>query len=468
MIPLTHHRDDSVLVVGFGKSGQSAARALAASGARVAVWDDDQSKRDNADSSGFKPVDMERADLSEFDEVIWSPGVPHTFPQPHPLAEKAKAAGHTLRCDVDLLATAQPDAKFIGITGTNGKSTTSALAGHILSQSGLPVAVGGNLGTPVLDLEPIPADGVYVLELSSYQIELAPTLACQTAVLLNISADHIDRHGDFDGYVAAKTHLFAQQKPGSIAIVGLDDARSREIFNAVSETHEVIGISSTTSSEARVYVADGRLIDALGDESQEVIDLTQLPALPGAHNWQNAAAGYGIARTQGVDAGAITAALKTFPGLAHRQEMVGTFAGVTFVNDSKATNAAAAEKALSCYGCIYWIAGGKAKDGGISDLQPFFGKIRQAFLIGEAAQEFSKTLQDAGVAVSAHDSLEGAVSAAGEQAITDAQDGATVLLSPACASFDMFDNFEHRGDVFRNTVQSSWPSIHTTVAGGHA
>ena len=468
MIPLNHYRDDNVLVVGFGKSGQSAARALIAGGARVAVWDDDEAKRATAGSDGFEPVDARRADLSVFDEVIWSPGIPHTFPQPHPLAEKAKAAGHTLRCDVDLLAAAQPDARFIGITGTNGKSTTTALAGHILSNSGLPVAVGGNLGTPVLDLDPLLADGIFVLELSSYQIELAPTLACHTAILLNISADHLDRHGDLDGYVAAKTRLFAQQEPGSVAIVGLDDAYSQTIFESAKDTHRAIGISSRTSAKAGVYVASGCLIDALGDEPQEIIDLSEMPALPGAHNWQNAAASYGIARTHGVDVDTIKQALQSYPGLAHRQEIVGTIAGVAFVNDSKATNAAATEKALSCYGCIYWIAGGQAKEGGIADLQPLFGKIRQAFLIGDAAQEFAKTLQAAGVTVSIHNSLEDAVSAAGENAITETQEDATVLLSPACASFDMFDNFEHRGDVFRNAVQSGWSEIRNTAAGGPA
>lgn len=470
MIPLLNHRDDAILVVGLGKSGRSAASALTNVGARVSVWDDDADKRAQAGIDGLSAIDIETVDMSKLDGVIWSPGVPHTHPRAHPLAEKARAAGHILRCDIDLLATAQPDAEFIGITGTNGKSTTTALTGHVLSCAGKISAVGGNLGMPALDLSPLGADGIYVLELSSYQIELSPNLACDTAALLNIASDHLERHGGLDGYIAAKTELFARQHAGATAIVGIDDDQSNSIFEALAAdgAHHVIGISVTDAVEGGIYVGDGWLIDALDGNPKRITDLRALPTLPGYHNWQNAAASYAVTRTHGLDADDIASAFATFPGLPHRQEFVGTSADVMFVNDSKATNVAAAEKALACYSCIYWIAGGQAKNGGIAALDPLFGRIRHAFLIGEAANDFAKNLRQAGVAASIHDSLEDAVLQAGKMAITEAKDGATVLLSPACASFDMFDNFEERGNAFRKAVHGGWPDTTDPLSDGRA
>lgn len=470
MIPLDTYRDDAILVVGLGKSGLSAAQALTAGGARVSVWDDNQSKRKDAEAAGLSVANAETIDLTSVNTVVWSPGVPHTHPHPHALANKAKAAGLTLQCDVDLLASAIPDANYIGITGTNGKSTTTALTGHVLESAGVSAAVGGNLGVPALDLNPLDADGVYVLELSSYQTELTPHLSCSTAVLLNIAPDHLDRHGGMEGYVAAKRKLFEHQGAGSMAIVGLDDSHSRDVFAWLTAQGDrtVIGISADSASDAKVVVQDGILIDGLGSDRRDVIDLKGIAALPGQHNWQNAAASYAITRTQGVATSDIVAAFNTFPGLPHRQEVVGRVTGVTFVNDSKATNADAAEKALSCYGCIYWIAGGQQKEGGISALGPMFARIRQAFLIGEAADGFASDLKLAGVTVSQHDSLEDAVEQAGHTAIKNGESPATVLLSPACASFDMFDNFEQRGDVFRSTVHALWPSTATSAQGGHA
>ncbi len=457
MIPLTHHRDDTMLVVGYGKSGQSAARALAESGAHVQVWDDDAAKRTQAQSDGYTAVDLESVDLSKFDAVIWSPGVPHTHPAPHPLAEKARAAGHDLRCDVDLLATAQPQATFIGITGTNGKSTTTALIGHIFKTAGKMATVGGNLGLPVLDLEPLDEDGIYVLELSSYQIELTPNLSCATAVLLNITPDHLDRHGGFEGYVTAKATLFTRQQQGATAIVGIDDSSAMSVYDSLADTQNRIPISSTTRADRGVYAEAGKLFDALDGDPISVADLTSAKALPGQHNWQNAAAGYAVARRHGVDGDAIASAIETFPGLPHRQEFVGASSDVTYINDSKATNANAAEKALSCYRHIYWIAGGQAKEGGIATLTPLFDRIQHAFLIGEAAEDFASLLNQNGVSVSVHDSLEDAIAEAGTKAKADGLADATVLLSPACASFDMFESFEQRGDTFRNTVRNLWP-----------
>jgi UDP-N-acetylmuramoylalanine--D-glutamate ligase len=460
MIPLLTHRDDAILVVGLGKSGLSAARALAVAGARVTVWDDDAEQRAKAEINGFNLFDAESGDMTALEGVIWSPGVPHTHPAPHPLAEKARAANLELRCDVDLLAVAQPDATYIGITGTNGKSTTTALTAHVLSAAGKRVEVGGNLGYTALDLAPLDATGIYVLELSSYQTELTPNLACATAVLLNITPDHLERHGGLDGYIVAKTQLFANQTAGATAIIGHDDAPSRSVAEqlSVAGRHNLIGISAETDITGGVSVHDGVLTDALSD-SRATIDLRGLKALPGQHNWQNAAAAYAIARSHGVDTQTIAGALASFPGLRHRQEIVGAVNGVTFINDSKATNADAAEKALACYNSVYWIAGGVAKAGGITALGPMFGRIRHAFLIGEAANNFATELDRAGVATSQHKTLEDATVQAGRLAFAEGQENATVLLSPACASFDMFANFEERGDAFRATVVNTWPEV---------
>ena len=458
MISLTRFSSDTALVVGLGKSGRTAARALTQAGAKVLVWDDNADQRTSAAAEGYTLFNAQSTDFSGLDHVIWSPGVPHTWPAPHPLAQKAKAAGLELVCDVDLLAQAQPDARYIGITGTNGKSTSTALTAHVLASAGLTTQVGGNLGVPALELEPLESDGVYVLELSSYQTELTPHVSCDTAVLLNISPDHLDRHGGLDGYVAAKAQLFDHQEDGACAIVGNDDDRSRGVADSLEAANrlKVIRIS------AEGPVANGLGVQKciLRDEafgSGEKIDLRGLPALPGQHNWQNAAAAYAIARTHGVSVADIARGLESFPGLRHRQERVGAKDNVTFVNDSKATNADAAANALRCYNCVYWIAGGVAKAGGITTLGPLFGRIRKAYLIGDAADEFAATLTDHDVAMSVYENLECAVTQAGHDALREGESGATVLLSPACASFDMFANFEERGDAFRAAVHGAWP-----------
>jgi UDP-N-acetylmuramoylalanine--D-glutamate ligase len=460
MIPLLSHRDDTILVVGLGKSGLSAARALTQAGATVMVWDDQADQREKAQANGLTLFDFESGDMTALDDVIWSPGVPHTHPTRHPLAEKARSANLNLRCDVDLLAASQTDATYIGITGTNGKSTTTALTAHVLKSAGKRIEVGGNLGYTALDLEPLDASGIYVLELSSYQTELTPSLACSTAVLINVTPDHLDRHGRLDGYIDAKAQLFVNQENGATAIVGQDDDPSRGIANQLSigGQHTVIGISAEEAMIEGVSVQNGILTDALSTELG-TIDLRAFKTLPGKHNWQNAAAACAIARTHGVSLEEISEAFATFPGLSHRQEVVGTVNGVTFVNDSKATNANASEKALSCYDAIYWIAGGVAKAGGITDLGPLFGRIKHAFLIGDSAPTFAEELARSGVATSTHQTLEEATANAGRLALLSGDHDATVLLSPACASFDMFKNFEERGDAFRNTVTETWPEV---------
>ncbi len=458
MVPTYRYAGEKVVVMGLGKSGLSAAASLRASGADVAVWDDQPASLAQGTAKGFRAFDGAAAPLSDVRAVVWSPGIPHTFPQPHSLAVKARAQNIPLTCDVDLLLEAQTDASVIGITGTNGKSTTTALTAHIFAGAGRKVAAGGNIGIPALDLEPLGVGGTYVLELSSYQLELVPHLACETAILLNITADHLDRHGGMDGYIAAKRRIFSYQRPPRVAVIGIDDPHCATLYEALRRDglHTVWPISAKQIAPGGFYVQDGKLIDTTGSRPITIIDLTTVARLPGAHNWQNAAAAAAAARASGIAYDAIAEGMRTFPGLKHRQELVQQTEGVSFINDSKATNADAAEKALACYQNIYWIAGGRAKEGGIKSLAPLFSRIRRAFLIGEAAGDFAATL-DGQVPFSRCDSMEAAIAEAGALALKGKLPGATVLLSPACASFDMFKSFEDRGDRFRAEVLRLWP-----------
>jgi UDP-N-acetylmuramoylalanine--D-glutamate ligase len=383
---------------------------------------------------------------------VLSPGIPHSFPAPHPAVLRAGAAGAEIIGDIELLGRSQPTARYVGITGTNGKSTTTALIGHILAASGRRVEVGGNLGTAALSLAPLGEDGAYVLELSSFQLELVTTLAFDVAVLLNVTPDHLDRHGGMAGYIAAKRRIFVGQRAGATAIIGLDDPVCLEFAAALRKTPaRVVPISVTRPASGGVYVDAGWLTDATGPRELRVLDLAAAERLPGSHNWQNAAAAYAAARAVGVEPEAAAAAIRSFAGLAHRQELVATLDGVRFINDSKATNADAAEKALACYQAIYWIAGGLPKAGGITPLAPYFERLRHAYLIGAATEEFAATLGNA-VPFTRCGGLSSAVGAAAAQAHADGVPGAVVLLSPACASYDQFASFEARGDAFRALV----------------
>ncbi len=457
MVPTPLYAGERVVVMGLGKSGLSAAASLRASGAEVQVWDDTPAQVKEGAARGFSVLNDD-ANLSDVRALVWSPGIPHTLPKAHPLAVRARAAGLALTCDVDLLVEAQPDAAVIGITGTNGKSTTTALTAHVFQSAGRKTAVGGNIGIPALELEPLGRDGTYVLELSSYQLELVPHLHCDTAVLLNITPDHLDRHGGLEGYIAAKRRIFANQRAPRAAVIGVDDPHSAALHDALRQdgAHKVIPISVHTSVTNGFFVEDGILVDATGTRVKAVVDLKTIARLPGAHNWQNAAAVAAIAHAHGLSHDDLVSGLKTFPGLKHRQELVATVDNVSFVNDSKATNADAAEKALQCYNNIYWIAGGVAKEGGIASLAPLFQRIRHAFLIGEAAKDFAATL-DGKAPFTVYKDMESAIRDAGTMALKENRAGATVLLSPACASFDMFKNFEQRGDLFREEVLSLWP-----------
>jgi UDP-N-acetylmuramoylalanine--D-glutamate ligase len=457
MIPVTSFAGKTVAVFGLGGSGLASCHALKAGGAEVIAADDNADNVAKAAQAGFITADLRSVSWQNFAALILTPGAPLTHPTPHWSVLMARQAGAEVIGDVELFCRERrrhaPDAPFVAITGTNGKSTTTALIGHILGQAGRRVEIGGNLGTPALSLAPLGADGIYVLETSSFQLDLIETLAFDVAVLLNVTPDHLDRHGDMDGYIAAKKRIFARQGTGAAAIVGIDDAICRDIVQELRRdgAARVIPISVTGTASEGIYVEGGWLIDATGEGRERVLDLAGAERLPGSHNAQNAAAAYAASRALGVEREEAAAAIRSFPGLAHRQELVGTIGGVRYINDSKATNADATEKALACYDAIYWILGGLPKAGGIASLTSYFPRVRHAYLIGAATEEFAATLGDA-VPFSRCGDLESALAAAHETAQHDKKPGAVVLLSPACASYDQFPNFEVRGDTFRELV----------------
>ncbi len=443
MIRIPHEPGRPVAVLGLGKSGLVAARALAASGSEVWAWDDDAMKR-----KALSTTDLYKCDWSRPSALVLSPGIPQRYPAPHPIAAMATAANVPIIGEVELLFRAQPKATFVGITGTNGKSTTTALIGHVLRRAGKRAEVGANLGTPALALAPLEEGGIYVLEMSSYQLELVPTARFDVAVLLNVTPDHLDRHGGMAGYVAAKRGIFDRQRPQDWAVIGIDDEYCRAICEGLAGRH-VVAVAVGRQASTAIIVRHGILSDEIG---REIMDLARAPALPGPHNWQNAAAAFAVGRALGLSNAAIAAGIETYPGLPHRQELILTREGVRFINDSKATNADATAKALACYDPIYWILGGRPKETGLDGLEPYYHRIAKAYLIGEAAADFEKRLAGDDVATRQCGTLDRAVAAAAADAAAAKQEGAVVLLSPACASFDQFANFEERGERFRNLV----------------
>jgi UDP-N-acetylmuramoylalanine--D-glutamate ligase len=457
MIPVTYYRNEKVAVLGLARSGLASALALKSGGARVLAWDDAPDQRQEAEKAGLGLTDLAQRGFAGVKALVISPGIAHTYPKDkaHPIAALAKQANVPIIGDIELLALACKQARFAGITGTNGKSTTTTLIGHILKQAGRDIAVGGNLGFPVLQLEALGKNGIYVLELSSYQLELTSSLTLDVAVLLNVTSDHLDRHGGMAGYIEAKKRVFRNQTSGHSAIIGVDDEICRGIFAAIKSAgqQKTIPISAQGAAPGGVYVSNGKLIDDLDGKAIAVLDFAATPRLPGKHNGQNAAAAYAASRSLGLDSATVIAGIKSFPGLAHRQELIAEIDGVRYVNDSKATNADAAEKALLCYDNIYWIAGGKPKEDGIGGLAPLFPRIRKAFLIGEAAGAFAQVL-DGKMAYEISHTLDRAVASSRQAALKDGKQGAVVLLSPACASFDQFKNFEVRGEAFRALVHA--------------
>ena len=449
-------------VFGLARSGISAARALSDGGARVFGWDDKDSARAAAAKENVSLQVWERWPWSEIKALVLSPGIPLTHPEPHPIVRHARSLGAEIIGDIELFARfVRPErdaaglAPVIAVTGTNGKSTTTALIAYILQSCGFDAQAGGNIGKPVLDLDPPKAKTVYALEVSSYQIDLAPGLMPDVAVLTNLSPDHIDRHGSMEHYASVKAGLLAHTAPNGRIVIGVDDPHSAAICTKLvaADGAETIAVSVGKVLGRGIFVIDGRLYDAWGQPTAQICDLKTAPRLPGAHNWQNAALAYAAVKGIIRDPRAIANAIQRFPGLAHRIEEVGRIGKVTFVNDSKATNADAAARALACFNDIFWIAGGKPKEGGIASLESYFPRIRKAYLIGEAAEEFGKTLAGK-VEVAQMGTLERALRAAALDAETSAAPEPVVLLSPACASFDQFRDFEHRGNAFRDLVKA--------------
>jgi UDP-N-acetylmuramoylalanine--D-glutamate ligase len=456
MITVNPFGDKTVGVLGLGRSGLAAARALLEAGAVVVAWDDNAARREEARFAGFTLSDPAEDDWTRNAALILSPGIPLTHPTPHRQVAKAKAAGIPVIGDVELFAAAladQPEAATVAITGTNGKSTTTALVAHVFHALGIPSVAAGNIGRSVMSLDALPRGGAYVLEVSSYQIDLAPSLKPDIAVLLNITPDHLDRHGGLEGYVAVKRKLFANQTAGDWAIVGIDDPHCAGICAGLIEAgrQSVIPVSVNQAVPDGVYARDGKLVDATDGTPRMVGDLTLLPTLKGLHNWQNAAAAYAAVSRRVDDPKGIFDAMMSFPGLPHRMEQVGEAQGVLFINDSKATNQASAARALASFSNIRWVAGGIAKEDHLDEVRPFLPQVAKAYLIGRDGPMFERLLAPVLPTLLCRD-LTAALEHATEDAI--AQGGGTVLLSPAAASLDQFRDYEDRGDQFRAWAQT--------------
>ena len=454
MIPCTAFRERRAAVFGLGESGIVTAEALVAGGCQVACWDDGEASRVRAAASGLPIVNLAEADWSVYDALVLAPGVPLTHPEPHWTVVKAREAGIEIIGDIELFCRERelqaPHAPFVAITGTNGKSTTTALIAHIFAKAGRDVQMGGNIGKPVLSLEP-PANGrFHVLELSSFQIDLTPSLHPTVAVMLNVTPDHLDRHGTLEQYAAIKERIVTTAET---AIVGVDDALSRAMAERrIAAGGPTVQISARTELPAGIYTEGTVVTFSRGGRELPIADIAGIPALRGRHNGQNAAAAIAAVSTLGVNAETIRAALPVFPGLPHRMEEVGRRGNVLFINDSKATNADSAEKALLSFNRIYWIAGGKPKEGGISSLRPLFDRVAKAYLIGEAKDAFADTLGSS-VRHQKTGTLDNAFRLAAADAAKDKAGEVAVLLSPACASYDQFKNFEVRGDRFKELVK---------------
>jgi UDP-N-acetylmuramoylalanine--D-glutamate ligase len=461
MTPATSFAGRNVALFGLGGSGLATARALTAGGAVVSAWDDSAAARSMAMEQGLSPADLAGADWSQFQALVLAPGVPLTHPQPHWTVERAHAQGIEIIGDIELFCrerqTRAPDAPFIAVTGTNGKSTTTTLIGHLLSGCGKDVALGGNLGPPILALAPPAPWRYHVIECSSFQIELAPSLNPSIGLMLNVTPDHLDRHGTLDRYAALKERVV---RGADVALIGVDDAYGQAMGERNGwRSHQKpdrrnLPVSVKRRLDFGIFVADQKILAAeAGGGTRVLADLRGISTLRGTHNAQNAAFAAGAVDLLGIKTAQLQALLRSFPGLAHRMEEVGRLRQVLFVNDSKATNADAAEKALRSFESIFWIAGGQSKEGGIEPLRPLFNRIAKAYLIGAAQDDFARVLGD-DVATERCGRLEVAVARAGADALRSTAAEPVVLLSPACASYDQFKNFEMRGDLFRSLARA--------------
>ncbi len=457
MIPITTFAGRKVAVFGLGSSGLIAASALFAGGADVVGWDDSPERIAHAASAGIPTADLRELDWSKIAALVLAPGVPLTHPAPHWSVGLARAMAVEVIGDIELFCRERrahaPDAPYVAITGTNGKSTTTALIAHLCESAGFDTQLGGNIGTAILSLEPPRAGRVHVIECSSYQIDLAPGIDPSVGILINLTEDHLDRHGTLADYAAVKERLVAGVPRNGTAIVGVDDDWCQAVADRAEQAGQrVIRVSVRRPLAYGVYVDADRILEATGGTSREVALLGGIGALRGRHNAQNAACAVAAALALGLAPRAIQSGLRSFSGLAHRMEEVGRTGRAVFINDSKATNADSAAQALACFEDIFWIVGGKPKTGGIASLSGFFPRIRKAYLIGAAADEFAATLAGKADYVIAA-TLDRAVTAAARDAEACGLDHPVVLLSPACASFDQYPNFEARGTAFRELVQ---------------
>ncbi len=459
MIPVSTFARKKVAVFGLGGSGLATASALMAGGAVVTAWDDNPDRIVQAAGKGIPVADLRELDWSTVAALVLAPGVPLTHPAPHWAVGLARAAAVEVIGDIELFCRERransPNAPFVAVTGTNGKSTTTALVAHICAKAGYDAQLGGNIGTAVLSLAPPRAGRVHAIECSSFQIDLAPGIDPLIGILLNLTEDHLDRHGTMDNYAAVKERLIARVQPGGTVIIGVDDNRCQAVADrAAQRGRRVVRVSVRQPLAYGIYVdAAGRILEATGGTAQEIAQLGNVGSLRGRHNAQNAACAVAAALALDIERPVIQAGLLSFPGLAHRMEEVGYRDRVLFINDSKATNADSAAQALACFGDIFWIAGGKSKTGGINSLAGFFPRIRKAYLIGAAAGEFAKTLEGK-VDYVTSGTLDRAVEEATRDAAASDLDRPVVLLSPACASYDQFENFEVRGAAFRKLVEA--------------
>jgi UDP-N-acetylmuramoylalanine--D-glutamate ligase len=460
MIPITVFAGKKVAVFGLGKSGLLAAGALIKGGAEVVVFDDSEKMLADAKSAGLKTLNLRELDWTEIAALVLTPGVPLTHPTPHWSVSLAHRHNVEVIGDIELFcrerAKSGIDCPLVAITGTNGKSTTTALTTHLIASAGHDAQMGGNIGVPVLALEPFARGRTYVLEVSSYQIDLAPSLRATVGILLNVSEDHLDRHGSMENYAALKALLPASIEPGGTAVIGVDDRWTRDAAERIARAGKTVVRVSVEGPLREGYYADGSRIMRAGDgKAFPVAQLAGIGSLRGAHNAQNAACAIAACVALDIDLIAIQKGLVSFPGLAHRMQQVGrkkTESGaILYVNDSKATNADSAAKALGSFQDIYWIAGGKPKTGGITSLAEFWPRIRKAYLIGEAAPDFARTL-DGHVPYESDGVLSAAIDAATRDAQAAGLKEPVILLSPACASFDQYPNFEVRGKAFTDLV----------------
>ena len=466
MTPVTSFTGKTVAVFGLGGSGLASCHALKAGGAEVVAGDDGADRLAEAARAGFVTADLRSVSWTNFAALVLTPGAPLTHPAPHWTVLAARQAGVEVIGDIELFCRERrrhaPDAPFVAITGTNGKSTTTALVAHLMRAAGYDTQMGGNIGTAILSLEPPRMGRVHVIEMSSYQIDLSPSLDPSVGILLNVSEDHIDRHGTLDHYAAVKERLVAGVQRQGTAIVGVDDGWSRNIADRIDQAGKrVVRVSVKNPLADGVYVERETILRASGGARSEIAAIGGIGSLRGLHNAQNAACASACALALGLSTETLQSGLRSFPGLAHRMEQVGRRGNVLFVNDSKGTNADAAAHALSSFGDIYWIAGGKPKLGGITGLTGYFPRIRRAYLIGEAAKEFAATLEGKSP-YEISETLDVAVASAARDAEASGLPDPVVLLSPACASFDQYRNFEIRGNRFRDLV-TALPGVKPVV-----